>query len=76
MNQLVTGDVKYIEKRQIVRMLPDPIPIFTEETARAFGSAKFECAFDTEHEVVQSTAANLNSPLYKCECSYIFVHSK
>ena len=51
MNQLVTGDVKYIEKSQIVRMLPDPVPVFTGETARAFGSVKFECAFDTEHEV-------------------------
>ena len=51
MNQLVTGDVKYIEKSQIVQMPSDPVPVFTGETARAFGSVKFECAFDTEHEV-------------------------
>ena len=50
MNQLVTEDVKYIEKSQIVRMLPNSVPVFTGETARAFGSVKFECAFDTEHE--------------------------
>ena len=51
MNQLVTGNVKYIEKSQIVRMLRDPVPIFTGETARAFGSVKLERAFDAEHEV-------------------------
>ena len=51
MNQLVTGDVKYTEKSQIVRMLPDLVLVFTGKTARTFGSVKFECAFDTEHEV-------------------------
>ena len=45
----LSGDIKYIDKSQVVQMFPDPI--FTGKTAKIFGSGKFECAFDTEHEV-------------------------
>ena len=45
----LSGDVKYIDKSQVVQVLPDPA--FTGKTARTFGSVKFECGFDTEHKV-------------------------
>ena len=44
-----SGEVKYVEMSQVVQVLPTPI--YTGQTARTFGSIRFDCVFKTEHDI-------------------------
>lgn len=44
-----SSDIKYVEKEQIMQVLPNPT--YTGQTARTLGCIRFECNFDTAHDI-------------------------